>query len=106
MAYNVYSLGFVLLELGLWSLPHFRRFVSSKQEFGSLSPTNLTEKLASFIQGSTPENRLKGRGIHCSMGRRYAEVVEFCLSSGDDGRDQVETVKRVWHVLDDIASSL
>jgi hypothetical protein len=28
MAFDIYSLGVVLLELGLWGLPHFRRFVS------------------------------------------------------------------------------
>jgi len=108
MAYDVYSLGVVLLELGLWSLPHFRRFVSLPEEFKSPSSTGLSvaEKLVGFIQGSTPENRLKGRGIHCSMGRRYLEVVQFCLNRGDNGRDQVETVEKVWQVLDDISNTL
>jgi hypothetical protein len=104
----IYSLGVVLLELGLWGLPHFRRFVSMPNEFQKAnSESTIETELKMLISCSMPKNRSLGRGIHCSMGRTYRDVVEYCLDTGaSDGRSGIELVSHVWNILDTAASSL
>jgi hypothetical protein len=107
MAYDIYSLGVVLLELGLWGLPHFRRFVSSPEEFARSTGARTHETLKQFVRGSTPGNQALGRGIHCSMGKRYREVVEFCLDrETSDGTRTIELIERVWKVLEALSRAL
>lgn len=109
MNFDVYSLGVVLLELGLWGLPNFRRFVSMPSEFqvADSVESGVNDNLKMMICGSTRENRLLGRGIHCSMGRKYRDVVEYCLDTvSSDQRGGIELVSHVWNILDAAASSL
>jgi hypothetical protein len=75
IAFNVYSLGVVLVELGLWGLPHLLWFVSMK-EFQKGESLGLDKKLKMLVSCSTPDKHALERGIHCSVERKYREVVE------------------------------
>jgi hypothetical protein len=71
------------------------------------SESRIEKELKMLISGSTPENRSLGRGIHCSMGRKYRDVVEYCLDTGSsDVRSGIELVSHVWNIVDTVASSL
>lgn len=72
--YDYYSLGLVLLEIGLW-WPLETIMSSMGEEFSR------EEKRLQILNGSVPF--LAG-----SMGEVYAEVVRACLSDGEDGLHQ------------------
>jgi serine/threonine protein kinase len=91
MAHDVYSLGVVLLELGIWApleeRPEIRREMTPAEEgVALLNLANETELL---------------------MGRRYREVVQFCLAQGHDGDSGgVRPISDILEKLEDLAQSV
>jgi hypothetical protein len=100
-AHDVYSLGVVLLEIGLW------------------------ERLGSAAAGSTKASELKEGGdpktwpaeltklaaapggLAARVGKRYYDIVEWCLSlDGDDGVEQTEFVQKVLDPLEEMARAV
>jgi len=61
-----------------------------------------------LVNGSTERNRLLGRGIHVELGRKYREVVEYCLSRSvlDSGDKSLEFVEQVWAKLSELSNAL
>ncbi|KAH7146923.1 hypothetical protein B0J13DRAFT_664687 [Dactylonectria estremocensis] len=91
MAHDVYSLGVVLLELGLWwPLEEMR---------------NKLEKLSAYER---KDALLKlARGTEILMGRKYAQIVEWCLSlSGNDDAGNVKYAAEVLEKLEDLANAI
>ena len=68
--YDYYSLGLVLLEIGLWK--SLSEIFTSLNRLRNLSSDRTTPPLDSILLNCVPRLRL-------SMGTRYQEIVEMCL---------------------------
>lgn len=91
MAHDVYSLGIILLELGIWSPldihPGFRSNMDPMEASKALLELAIETELL--------------------MGRRYREVVQFCISQGQEGDPgSVEAISQVLEKLEDLAQSV
>jgi hypothetical protein len=108
MSFDIYSVGVILLKLALWGLPHFRRFVDMPEIFEKTSPAMRGAAVMELVNGSTEKNRLLGRGIYVELGRKYREIVEYCLSRSvlDSGDKSLEFVEQVWTKLSELANAL
>jgi hypothetical protein len=107
MSFDIYSVGVIMLELALWGLPHFRRFVDMPEVFEKLTPALRGAAVMELVKGSTENNRRLGRGIHCELGRMYRGIVEYCLARGVlDGDGSLEFVEEVWTKLNGLANAL
>lgn len=84
-AYDMYSLGVVLLELGLW-----RRVSHLSQRLGR--PANLHDHLGDMVD--TPK---------LSMGDTYANVVRWCLERDEEHLEIDEITKAVVERLEHLA---
>jgi hypothetical protein len=92
MIHDVYSLGVVLLELGLW-----QPLDKYKQQLHLKSPNQALE----FLQ------TLAGRTA-ITMGERYRDIVLFCLGLGSNSNEitGVKYINEVLNGLEDMAMSL
>lgn len=108
MSFDIYSVGVILLALTLWGLPHFRRFVDMPEVFPKTSPTMRGAAVMELVKGFTEKNRLLGPGIHCELGRKYRDIVEYCLSRSvlDSGDRSLEFVQQVWTKLNELSNAL
>lgn len=69
MAHDIYSLGVVLLEIGLW-----QPIATYQKEFDVNHPESWKEKLIAICKGN----------VIIQMGKAYAQVVERCLKCGEN----------------------
>lgn len=84
-AYDMYSLGVVLLELGLW-----RRVSHLLQRLGG--PANLHDHLGNMVDT-----------LKLSMGNTYANVVRWCLERDEEHLEVDEIMKAVVERLEHLA---
>jgi len=91
MAHDVYSLGIVLLELGIWAPLDKRRELRPEM--------TLAETGAALLRLANETELL--------MGRRYREVVQLCLSQSYDGDPgNFRSISEVLEKLEDLAQSV
>jgi hypothetical protein len=81
VGYDYYSLGIMLLEIGLW-MP--LAAIADRREYRTLSPSELRDTLV---------NRYVPR-LGCKMGKTYQDVVYVLLSDGLDPDPEREVVDR------------
>ncbi|GES56983.1 serine/threonine protein kinase [Aspergillus terreus] len=91
MGHDVYSVGVVLLELGIWSS------IDSRPELrADMNPEEVGQTL-----------RVLARETELLMGRRYRHTVEWCLSQGQGGdAGSVKLISEVLEKLEDLAESV
>jgi len=97
-SHDIYSLGVVLLEIGLWEplqVAASTRGGPDERDVPKTWPAGL-QALATAPAG-----------LASRMGQRYQGVVEWCLSRvGDDGIEQVEFLQNVLDPLEDMSRAL
>jgi hypothetical protein len=91
MGHDVYSVGVVLLELGIWSS------IDTRPELrADMTPEEIGQTL-----------RALARETELLMGRRYRQTVEWCLSQGQMGdAGSVKIISEVLEKLEDLAESV
>jgi Protein kinase domain len=106
MSHDVYSLGVVFLELGLWGSAGFVPFQMSEELFKGKSGEQMKEVLLSLARGSFTESS-KEKGVAVQMGDRYEELVRYCLEI--DHKEELPSaafVQEIWLRLDEMRSAL
>ncbi|KAL8727025.1 MAG: hypothetical protein Q9166_006323 [cf. Caloplaca sp. 2 TL-2023] len=101
MAHDIYSLGVVLLELGLWGSNGFIPFQKRETIFKGIHADEVKSELLGLTKGT------KADGVAVFLGERYADLVSFCLNI--DEKQEVPTaafIQEVWLKLDEIRSAL
>lgn len=89
-AYDIYSLGVVLLELGLW-----RPLERFQAKLSTADPNGMQKALIEISQE-----------LGITMGKRYRKVVEWCLAIHDDEDVQSAVfVREVLSKLEDIVEA-
>lgn len=97
-AHDVYSLGVVLLEVGLWE-----PLSGAADRTGLLKPDSNPETWQAQLKNLATEPT----GLTARVGRRYCDVVEWCLDrEGDDGIEQAEFVQQVLDPLEEISRAV
>lgn len=90
-SYDIYSLGVVLLELGLW-----RPLERFDGELSAADPNGMQKALIKIAQE-----------LGITMGKRYREIVQWCLSLDDDEDVQPAVlVREVLSKLEDIVEAI
>ncbi|KAL9638839.1 MAG: hypothetical protein Q9204_001347 [Flavoplaca sp. TL-2023a] len=101
MAHDVYSLGVVFLEVGLWGSNGFIPFQKRDSIFKGTGADEVKDELLALNRGTTRD------GVAVFMGERFAGLVEFCLNI--DEKQEVPTtafIQEIWLKLDEIRSAL
>ncbi|KAI4274256.1 MAG: hypothetical protein L6R38_006150 [Xanthoria sp. 2 TBL-2021] len=101
MAHDIYSLGVVLLEVGLWGSNGFTPFQKREAIFKNIAPDEVKTVLLDIARGT------KMDGVAVFLGERFADLVAFCLNIEE--KQEVATaafVQEIWLKLDGIRSSL
>lgn len=91
MAHDVYSLGVILLELGIMSP------LEERQELmGDMTPTDIANVLFKLANET-----------EILMGKRYREVVQTCLSQGEEGTTGgIRLISEVLEKLEDLTQNV
>ena len=91
MAHDVYSLGVVLLELGIWSPLEER-----PELHGDMAPGDIAETMFKLANET-----------EILMGKRYREIVQACLSQGAEGTtSSIRPISEVLEKLEDLAQAV
>ncbi|KAI1749189.1 hypothetical protein F4782DRAFT_514270 [Xylaria castorea] len=107
MGFDAYSLGVILMELALYSLPEYRPFVTMKDTFQGKSGNELRAELMKLLDGFAPVSNNTSQGVQAIMGRKYHEVVMYCLDRRDTEKEEsIAFVKNVWIKLNDLELAL
>ena len=99
MAHDVYSLGVVLLELGLWGSNGFVPFQKRDGVFKGCGPEKVREELLNIAMG------VKADGVAVLMGESFAQLVSYCLNIGE--KQEVPSsafIQDIWLKLDEVRS--
>ena len=102
MAHDIYSLGVVFLELGLWGSNGFVPFPKREGVFKGCTPEKVREELLSIATGGG-----KSDGVAVFMGGCFSELVSFCLNI--DEKEEIPSsafVREIWLKLDEIRSAI
>ncbi|KAL8691642.1 MAG: hypothetical protein Q9218_003177 [Villophora microphyllina] len=102
MAHDIYSLGVVFLELGLWGSNGFIPFQKREAIFKGAPADDVKDELLVMCRGTK-----KADGVAVFMGKRFADLIEYCLHI--DEKQEVPTaafIREVWLKLDEISSAL
>ncbi|KAE8442497.1 hypothetical protein EG329_003278 [Mollisiaceae sp. DMI_Dod_QoI] len=109
MTHDVYSLGVILLEVGMWGSNGFRPFERDERRFkgktGDLLKSELEGMIAGLPAASDPNGQNKGLSV--MMGDQYVEITRYCLGIGES--EEVASsafVQDVWLRLDLMRSSM
>ncbi|KAI0455272.1 hypothetical protein F5B21DRAFT_472577 [Xylaria acuta] len=107
MGFDAYSLGVILMELALYSLPDYRPFVTMEDIFQGKSGDELHAELLKLLDGCSPISNNTSQGVQAIMGRKYHEVVMYCLDRRDTEKEEsIAFVKNVWIKLNDLELAL
>ena len=101
MAHDIYSLGVVFLEVGLWGSNGFVPFQKRDGVFKGCSPEKVREELLNIAAGG------KWDGVAVMMGENFAQIVSYCLKI--DEKQEVASsgfVQEIWLKLDEMRSAL
>ncbi len=111
MAHDIYSLGVVCLEIGMWGqdrdcpVPY-----GGRSRFKALSADGVKAELFRILEGRPASESRSGTatgGLATFMGDKFAAVVRYCLEVGE--RDDIpgpRYIRDVWLKLDDIRCAL
>ncbi|KAF8865633.1 hypothetical protein BDZ45DRAFT_417368 [Acephala macrosclerotiorum] len=109
MAHDVYSLGVILLEIGMWGSNGFRPFEKDERRFKEKTGDQLKSVLEGMMAGlpaaSDPNGQNKGLAV--MMGDKYVEITKYCLGIGES--EEVGSsafAQDVWLRLDLMRSSM
>ncbi|KAI9766944.1 MAG: hypothetical protein M1840_006241 [Geoglossum simile] len=106
MSHDVYSLGAVFLELGLWGSYGFVPFEDREDLFKDKTGEQIKETLLGLMRGRC-ELVAKDKGVAVMMGDSYAALVRFCLEVDELVElPSAEFVEEVWLRLDEMRSAL
>lgn len=106
MAHDIYSLGVVFLELGLWGSNGFIPFQKRQELFKNKSGEQFKEVLTRLANG-VQEPTSKEKGVAVMMGNGYTELVLLCLNIEE--KQEVPTasfIQEIWLRLDEMRSAL
>ena len=101
MAHDIYSLGVVFLELGLWGSNGFVPFQMRDSIFRGCTPEKVKEELLNIATGVSSD------GVAVFMGDRFAKLISFCLNI--DEKEEVPSstfIQEVWLILDEVRSAI
>jgi hypothetical protein len=91
MGHDIYSLGVVLLELGLWSPLEQRNDLRTESD--PYARSDLLKTLANETE--------------LLMGKKFREIVQLCLNQGDDEMSgNVKGIAEILEKLEDLANSV
>lgn len=108
MTHDVYSLGAVLLEIGMWGTKGFVPFQHADQEarFASASGEERKAKLFAIADGM-PDSRGNRYPLTIAMGSRFDQLVQYCLNIDEQGRlPTVAFIQRIWMELDEMRAAV
>ena len=108
MTHDVYSLGAVLLEVGMWGTKSFVPFQHDEQEasFARGSGEERKTRLLAIANG-IPDSRGNRYPLMTAMGSRFDQLVRYCLNI--DEQDSLPTVafmQRIWMELDEMRAAI
>lgn len=106
MAHDIYSLGVVFLELGLWGSNGFIPFQKREGLFKGKTGEQFREALIGLANGIRQANS-REKGVAVMMGNGYADLVLLCLNIEE--KQEVPTasfIQEIWLRLDEMRSAL
>ncbi|KAK5717432.1 hypothetical protein LTR17_016119 [Elasticomyces elasticus] len=108
MAHDVYSLGVVLLEIGMWGSKGFVPFQHQKQEahFATASGPERKARLLAIADGIADDqgNRYP---LATTMGSRFDRLVRYCLNLDEKGGLATAAfIQKIWIELDEIRAAV
>ena len=107
MSFDTYSLGVVLMELALSSLPNYRPLTTMNERFQKRGPEALHAEILKLVDGYESNAEGANEGVQAVMGRKYRSVVLYCLNrTEDDSEENIAFVKNVWIQLNDLELAL
>lgn len=109
MAHDIYSLGVVFLEIGMWGRdPACPVSYGDRPRFETLSPDSVTAELVRILDGrSTTGGGDDDGGLAAFMGDTFAAVVRFCLTIGaGDDVSSARYIQEVWLKLGELRCAL
>ncbi|KAA8900220.1 kinase-like domain-containing protein [Sphaerosporella brunnea] len=107
MAHDVYSLGVILLELGLWGSNGFKPFQAREELFTKKTGEQIKEVFLGLAEGENATAASKNKGVAFQMGDRYAGLVRLCLNI--DEKQELPTaafIQDLWLALDEMRSAM
>lgn len=108
VAHDVYSLGAVLLEIGLWGTKGFVPFQHDRQEphFAKASGVERKARLLKLADGM-PDDQGQRYPLTTAMGTRYDRLVRYCLHIDEEaGLPTVAFIQKIWMELDDMRAAV
>ncbi|KAI0859170.1 hypothetical protein F4860DRAFT_484115 [Xylaria cubensis] len=107
MGFDAYSLGVILMELALYSSPDYCPFITMEDTFKGKSEDKLRSELMKLLDGFGHISNNASQGVQAIMGRKYHEVVMYCLDRRDTEKEEsIAFVKNVWIKLNDLELAL
>lgn len=106
MSHDVYSLGVIFLEIGLWGSRDFIPFQMRQNVFKGKSGEQMKEVLLSLARGECTEGS-RENGVAVQMGKRYEEMIRYCLEI--EHKEELPSavfVQEIWLRLDEMRSAL
>ncbi|KAH8430065.1 uncharacterized protein LDX57_007736 [Aspergillus melleus] len=108
MLHDIYSVGVLLLEIGLWGRTPLVPFRANPTAFDTSTPLRMKESLLELVEG-TRRGIPKRSGLAAFMGDKYASVVRYCLEVSETSAEApigYQFVQEVWVKLDSIRAAL
>jgi len=103
MSFDTYSLGVVLMELALASLPNYRPLTTMNERFQEKKPEDLHAEIVKLVDVYDSNVEGGNQGVQVVMGRKYRDIVLYCLNrTKDDPEESIAFVKNVWIQLNDL----
>ena len=107
MSFDTYSLGVVLMELALSSLPNYRPLTTMNERFQQKNPKELHAEIMKLVDGYDSNAEGANEGVQAVMGRKYRDVALYCLNrTKDNPEESIAFVKNVWIQLNDLELAL
>ncbi|CAI7622983.1 unnamed protein product [Penicillium manginii] len=108
MGHDIYSVGVVFLEIGLWGnssvVPFQSQLQLKEKDVARYSPLKMREYLLQLTEG-TPRRP----GLAAFMGESYADIVRYCLNVSETATGApkgYQFVQEVWLRLDTIRAAI
>jgi hypothetical protein len=111
MMHDTYSVGVLLLEIGLWGNTSLVPFQANSKASRKYTPIKMKEYLLELVEGTpkSAEGIPMRPGLAAFMGDKYASVVRYCLEIGETSAEVsigYQFIQEVWLKLDSIRTAL